>query len=274
MELPEIESFVTVYLEGLMICCINPKQERFEAALLRQKKHDFTIRVVTYENGRRINERETKDIPFEGVRIEIEAVENSSVKGISRYQPEPFDRKSDNFGNFRDFRWIVDLEGEEFHNRKLEPTGESLAMHRMPLTPLFIKNAHFSVSGVTDYTYDKIVIDRDGKIIDEELFGRCGFILSAHLDADAVRVSFENTGLASEVLTRRDGLTYKIFIINVRDEGDTESELPVYYKVLESPDGMMFNLEKTVQSELEAYYGKTNCSKIFLGETETIEHLS
>lgn len=270
----ENNNFVTIYLEGLMICCVNPKKQRFESALLRQTNHDFTIRVAKYKNDKKIEDYTYKDIDLENISLDIEGSGNYQYEGAKTLTYKNFERQNEEINDAQDIRWFVDLEGEEFHNNKLEPTGESFSEHKMPLTTVFIKNSELSVGGVTNYTYDKIEIDPDGKIINEEFFGKCGFILKSAINADTVTITAQGFNLPFEELNKNDGFTYKIYITNIREEGDDSSELPVYYKVLKSSSGRKFNLEKTLDEEVDAYFGRYNCAKVFLSKTESIENLS
>jgi hypothetical protein len=269
----ENDNFVTIYLEGLMICCINPQKQRFEAALLRQSNHDFTLRIAKYKTGEKIEDHTYLNMDLADVSLEIEGIGSPKYEGVKTLTAQSFNRQNESLNDEQDIRWFVDLEGEEFHNNKLHPTGESLSKHDMPLTPVFIKNAELSVGGITNYTYDKVEIDSAGKIINTEFFGKCGFILAAAINADLVSIKAQGPVLPFNELHQKDGFTYKIFITNLREDGDDSSELPVYYKVLQSASGRKFNLEKT-PAEVEAYFGKTNCAKVFLSKTESIENLT
>lgn len=268
------ENFVSVILEGLMICCINSKLERFEAALLRQKEHDFTIRIAKFKDGEKIEDKEYTDIPLEDITIHINALENPDIKGVKLFKAETFERDNEEINDKRDFRWIVDLEGEEFHDNKLIPTGESGSRYEMPLNQVYIQNAEFLTSGITNYTYDKIEIDPQGNRVSRELFGKTGFALTSVINADKVAIQFNGCDVPSFDAVKNEGFTYKIYISNLREGGDMESELPVYYKVVKSQSGRLFDLERTPDEEVELYYGKMNCYKIFLSKTDTIDDLA
>lgn len=267
--------FVTVFLEGLMISCFNTDQKRFESAILRKSDHDFSVRIVKYRNGESVEDRVYTDLPLEGLRFDFESTSGNEVDGISRYEPGGFTRSETGQNDPHDLRWLVDLEGEEFHAEKLRPTGESASTFGMPLNFLTIRNAEFYVSGITGYENERVEMDAENNVLDRSPFGRYGFIMGARLNADTVKMQVSGTSLIpGGELERSEGFTYRIFVTNTRKGGDEESELPVYYKVLKADDGRHFTLERTAEAEVELYWKTGNCGKILLGRTGTVEDLS
>lgn len=269
-----VEDFVTVFFEGLMICCFNPNENRFETAILRRENHDFSVRIVKYDGDSKVEDKEYKDIPSEDVLFDFEGKGNPQVNGFRKFEAGTFDRKNESFNDSRDFRWLVDLEGEEFYNSKIEPTGQSLSKHKMPLVPVYVKNAEFYVNQLTYYLNDKVEDDEKGNEINREFFGKYGYVLGARMNADDIIMNFEGSPIPSLNVSRKDGFTYKIFITNTREGGDEQNELPVYYRVVKHPSNKQFNLERRDDSEVELYNRTNNCGKIILGKTETIEGLS
>lgn len=269
----EANDFVTVFLEGLMISCFNPNKQRLETAILRDSEHDFSIRIVKYEDNVKTDDNEYGNITFDNVSFSIEGIGSPEVIGFRKFEAGGFDRANEKANDPNDFRWLTDLEGGEFHNTKLKATGESTSMHNTPLTPLYIKNAEFYVGGLTNYDYNKLSIDEKGEITDREFFGKVGYVLVARINADSVSLNFEGSEIYPRHLQREKGINYKIFFTNIKEGGDDMSELPVYYRVVKSVDNNKFEIEK-IEEVVQMYHGKVNCTKVFLGETETIDGLS
>lgn len=266
------KDFVTVFFEGLMICCFNDSEGRFETAIVRRENHDFSVRIVKYADGNKVEDNEYKNIPTQNVKFEINGKGNTEVNGFSKYQTGTFDRQDEQTTDPNDIRWLVDLEGEEFYNSKVEPTGESLSVHNMPMQTVFVKNAKFSVTQLTAYNSDKIEDDENGNELKREFFGKYGYVLSAVINADGAEMNFQGSGIPDMAVNRDDGFTYKVFITNTREGGDENHELPVYYRIVRHPSGKQFNLERTYENEVELYFKHDNCGKIMLGKTETIEN--
>ncbi len=268
----ENTDFVTIYFEGLMICCFNEKEQRFETAIVRRDNHNFSVRVVKYSGTEKIDDNEYKGIPSQNVSFNFEGKGIVEVEGFSKYQSGSFNRQDEQANDPHDIRWIVDLESEEFYNSSVEPTKESSSVHNMPLLPVYVKNAKFSVDGLTTYNTDKIEEDENGNEINREFFGKYGYVLSAVINADNVSLNFQGTQIPEMNLDRNEGFNYKVFITNTREGGDEQHELPVYYRVVKHASGRRFNIEQNFENEVELYNRHNNCGKIMLGKTETIEN--
>ena len=268
------EDFVTIYFEGLMICCFNSAKQRFETALIRRSNHDFSVRLVKYDGDTKVEDNTYLEIPSENVRFDIEGKGNPEVNGFRKFQAGTFKRLDENLNDPRDLRWLVDIEGEEFYNSKVEPTGESLSKYNMPLVPVYVKNAEFFVDKITVDKYEKVEDDENGNEISKEFFGKCGYLTGARINADSVSMDFGQTEIPTKDVERKEGFHYKVFITNTREGGDEQPELPVYYRVIKHSSGRQFNLDTVEDAEVELYTRMGNCSKLLLGQTETIEGFS
>lgn len=269
-----LNDFVTIFFEGLMISCFNPNKRRFETVLVRRSNHDFTVRIVKYKGDNIIEDVTHENIPNQNVIFDFEGKGNPEVSGYRLYQSGTFNRVDEPMNDSRDLRWLVDLEGKEFYDSKVEPTGLSLSKYKMPLIPVYIKNAEFFTNQITPYTTEKVLDDEKGNEISREFFGKCGCVMCARINADSVIMNFEGTKIPSSEINRSEGFTYNIFITNTREGGDEESELPVYYRVIKHSSGNQYNLDFSNENEVQLYTRMGNCTKILLSKTESLDDFS
>lgn len=119
------DATATISLQGLMLFCFD-RERRCQIAVLRCHDHDLTFDVFKVP-------RSSPDECTGKTRIDHQISLDCDIKispkksrdqGILSYKDfgSAFDRsdRSPTPDNINDFRWIVDLEGEEFHDRKLE----------------------------------------------------------------------------------------------------------------------------------------------------------
>ncbi|MBK9316075.1 MAG: hypothetical protein IPM55_17800 [Acidobacteria bacterium] len=119
------DATATISLQGLMLFWFD-RERRCQIAVLRCDDHDLTFDIFKVPRSSAARRAEKIGIDRQislDCDIKISA-KNSKEEGILSYKDfsTPFDRqdRSPAPDNINDFRWIVNLEGEEFHNRKLE----------------------------------------------------------------------------------------------------------------------------------------------------------
>lgn len=119
------DATATISLQGLMLFCFD-RERRCQIAVLRCDDHDLTFDI--FKVPRSSDARRAEKIRIDS-RISLDcdikiSAKNPKEEGILSYKDFsiPFDRRdrSPAPDNINDFRWIVNLEGEEFHNRKLK----------------------------------------------------------------------------------------------------------------------------------------------------------
>lgn len=106
---------VRISLLGLTAFCFNGKNQ-CEMGLLIHREHrpSLSIQEIGPDNSP-INVRHSIDLDHD-LRIE------ATNAGVAKYLQPGFDRSQD-AGDPEDFRWVMDLEGEEFHNQLLTQIG-------------------------------------------------------------------------------------------------------------------------------------------------------
>ena len=127
MALDHTKAAVTISFSGLALSCINQKDE-YEFGIIGCDRHRpvFDIQKIYLDPKTMtpINSELVDHSLSLNDDIEIEVL-NPEQAGVLKFAPPAFnwlpefDRLNDK-GDEEDFRWVVDLEGEEFHNEKLE----------------------------------------------------------------------------------------------------------------------------------------------------------
>jgi hypothetical protein len=259
----------TIYIQGLAITCFNKEKGRSETAFLRQIEHNLSLKIIKVKDEKEeilyeFNET-NEDLPRKNLSIEISGIGNPKTKGFSKFEPNVFNRSQGELNDKKHLGWIIDLESNEFHNKKLAPIEQAESLHDLPLTPLFIENAHFYTEQRTQYKVEKIeIIDKTE--VSRSYFGKIGVVLAGDITAEEIIINI--LGKSTISLNAEKDVTYKIFIDNLRPLGDFENDAPIYYKVVFDSDGREFDFQI-----LTALVNPYNCNKIILGETETIEGL-
>src|SRR5215212_6857591 len=148
MPLDHSKATVTISVAGLALSCINRlKQNRCEIGILRCDRHRPLLDIQKIELDKRGSPLRSCLVPHslsldEDISIDLvhhdASRSDASVsdagggphceRGVSTYMRREFNRLKDK-GDAEDFRWVADLEGPEFHNRKLK------IKHRSKLRP-------------------------------------------------------------------------------------------------------------------------------------------
>ncbi|MFL6214353.1 MAG: hypothetical protein ACJ74J_10735 [Blastocatellia bacterium] len=258
MPLDHSKANVTISVAGIAICRTH-KRNQFEFGFLRCDRHSLTLDIQEIELDPVTRSpvhsslkphllRLDQDISIDVVYPEKDGGLQFQ-RGVSTYTGGQFNRLGD-IGDAEDFRWIVDLEGPEFHNRKLRI--KNLA----ELAPtLFISNGILYTKQKTDEAFARISaqgksspvalgkfahgINTDitcpegGEVI---ISNRPDNRLPARGDCNAVR------------LPQSDVIKYLITIENHCDATDESerTDFRLFYDVLEDPEEKEFDLRRIV----------------------------
>lgn len=125
-----------IIIDGLFVFCLNPKKRQLELGVYEfADEHNFSIRI-----NKRM--RETDDLvgekweikpPRSGSHLQdisikvknrpsdVELYQNAALgEEVFRSDPTTLGEiNPEDYENKCDFRWVIDLEGERYHNRKL-----------------------------------------------------------------------------------------------------------------------------------------------------------
>lgn len=254
MAIKESSANTLVRFRGMGLINFSEENPHGDIMIIRDEKHTFTVRI----QEPRFKDEAEKDVivyediavyeslPREGVRIEIEAMNDAEKSGYEIYKEDgEFDRlKSE---DVNDFRWIVDM--EDLHTNKLAKIESG---GQYPLTNLSIKNGFFYTHKLdTNLFFEKITKNADGKEENREVFGHIAETIGVKLDAEKVKFRIK-IGEKEKVhkLKNMKGLPYRIEINNVDYNDDSEiSDMPEYYNYLRSQSGRKFELEPMKEDE-------------------------
>lgn len=266
MPINEADATAIVYVEGLAISCFNSTEERCETAIMREVDHNLIMTITTFVGG---NETGSTQYEFSrtGASIEITGSGNVDIDGYEKFQGVNFMRTLPNVNDPNDLRWIANLEGEEFHDCALEPTGVAESEYNIPLTPLYIKNALFYAKANSDYTNNRIEKDLKGTVISTNYFGEYGYKMGSKFIADTINIALEGTTTKEINLNAAPNTQYQILISNKRAGGDETSDFPEFYKVVCAENGINFDLNKVVEG------GMYFCGKVFCMRMNSIANL-
>lgn len=238
---------VTIVFRGLLAFHPDPTNQYFEAGILRAPEHRFRIEV---------RERSSAGVSSFVVPSEsLSAVENdvwsfeftsSANRGVSFYKNGAFDRKA-GIGDERDFRWAVDVEGNEFYNQQLTTKQNQLG----PIV---------RVTSGEFYTKTRTLpLLRNRGNGTFEYFGRAADEIAAGLFVDAGDVVLRSTNSGKEIVRLKDkpGTTYEIVFENeymTEAHVDKGSHFRYYYRLITKPRGEWYDFKVADDALVSAHH--------------------
>ena len=252
MGLDHSNAFVRLVFDGLIAFCFNKRElNRCELGMVQVDDHTRKITIF------RINPNSSEVVIFgpqelaNNNEIIIEAaepVERGAFPYPRTAEGYQFDRVADK-GDPEDFRWIIDLQGEEFH-------GPELKLKRADDEENLLRPRIYVPHGIF-YTYQKtcdkyIRLPRKGQTAERPL-GK----LADKIGADLVCTPGSNVIVKIADITTQTlsptiaGFRYRIEITNLCASDPSglpvirKSDFPNYYKVAADNDGIQFDLKQT-----------------------------
>lgn len=268
MPLNEGSATALVRVTGLAIVCFNEEQRRGEVAIIRDRKHSLSVKLqrpVFQEGGGGDlivyqDVAAYRDLPKDGVRIEIKAAGAGAAEGFEVYKGGgDFDRLDS--PDPQDFRWIVHM--DSLHDGEpLRPTGR----RQHPLTGLYISGGRFYTHKLdTELFFEKLEKNPSGRVLRREVFGNVGETVGVALGGEEV-VFHINVGGREEThtLKRVEGLPFRIELKNMDyNPNAVYSDMADYYGYLASPDGGQFDLATVTDEDGPAAEGGSVNQKEF-----------
>lgn len=269
---PQATAKVTLVFDGLLVLCHNKTANQCEIGVLSTiAGHQLQIGAeVTAATG------ETQILPaltinpwlargFGAVELDVY---NPVKKGVSfRQHAGELDRLADDKAD--DFRWVVDLEGPEFHAQKLSPVLD----HLSPV--LVVKHGEFYTADRTT----KSVFQSRGNAPATE-FGKIASSVALDIpvgpDSD-VLLKFANGDSLNLSHIRELWMAQRLFIENICAPGTIiplpgDSDFSLYYQAFPGvPEIERFKLSLSDPNGATLFGSPDNlCEVIYLGETGTI----
>lgn len=226
---------VTVDFSGLLVVrCLNSRT--CEIAVLYSPPHKFKISLEVNEP-----DNATRTIPiYSGTSPVTFSIAGTVASGVSAFEaPGPFSRDPLK-DRGRDFRWAIDLEGDEFHREFLD-----VDMTKIRSTGIITSGVFYSAERTDEVSLPNITRTRGGvphgmSSITGVIGARIDVASGSHLNLE-VQEGTNAPKLISLPRDREDkpGTTYVIRISNEPPEGTTTDpdELLNYYQVLKKRVG-------------------------------------
>ncbi|MGZ8845376.1 MAG: hypothetical protein ACXW3C_02835 [Pyrinomonadaceae bacterium] len=283
MSVNESSATALVRFTGLGIVCFNREQQRGEVGIIRDNKHELSIKIQrpVFQEGDGNDVVVYQDIatyrslPKEDVQIEIKALGTPAIDGFEIYQSGDFDRL--NSTDLNDFRWTVNM--STLHGETLLTSGTE---ERYPLTKIYIRNGLFYTHRLdTKLFFEKVGKDASGNDTEREVFGNVAETIGVKIEGDEVSFTIRIGGNEeTQTLKRIDGLPFRIEIKNMDYNANAVySDMPDYYKYLSSADGHRFELSPVVEEADEASASGRNtntmdfCHPIVVDDPPSIDQL-
>jgi hypothetical protein len=251
---------VTLSIGGLALACINgQKRNRCEVGILRCDRHKPILDIQRIElHPKSRKPLHSSLVPHslnldEDIVIDVEHGDGAEIahckRGVYTYTRRDFDRLDDS-GDAEDFRWIADLEGPEFYDRRLK------IKRRSELKPvIFISDGILYTSQKTEEVFARVLANDDGPAVP---LGKLGYGLSADITyPEGSRVVLRNgsdTGSPANKTCSTtlpvDGCSrYVITIENYCEMADQSegTDFRLFYDVLKVPRKRQFDLRRIVE---------------------------
>jgi len=206
-------------------------------------------------------------------------------RGVSTFTRRDFDRLEDT-GDPEDFRWILDLEGPEFHNRKVK------LRDTFKLKPVILISDGILYNRLkTDEVFARVSLNGEPSPVP---LGKLGYGMNADITyPEGSRVVLTNC-LETGSPDKRNGRTtlpvdgcsrYLITIENSCESPNDAvgTDFRLFYDVLKDPTGTRFDLRRIVETghcvpeepllDLEDFSldgSPEICDGVFLGRTQTL----
>lgn len=251
MGLDHSKAFVRVFFDGLIAFCFTkPRGGRAEMGMVQTEDHLPFLHII----------RKNPDGTVTETRRELALTDNITINalnpvdsGVSTFLAPDFDNVADT-GDSEDFRWIVDLQGRDFHESKLKlKRGSGVSLLRPRIT---IPHGIFYNGEKTPDVYRRIGRRGNTSIRD---IGKIGDWVGCDIVCRPEGGRVEMTiGSNDPYILKRDegeeaeekGFRYEITITNLcrrLSGGGTacprESDFPRYYQVAVDDDGIEYDLE-------------------------------
>lgn len=278
-----------VTFRGLALFCVNRATRLWEVGLIRHPAHERTLTVYRLEEGGGKTEIPTGGLSMErDIRIEIV---NPAAHDLT-YEPGEFNRRVD-VGDPNNFRWVVDIEGDEMHRKHLS-MKPATGRWAPPFQRILITDAMFRTLSKSSSEFARLRIapppSGGSSFLGRVAEGVCAELFCRESDDSAVvlRNQGEDGGI---VLPMNAGvLGYEIDFMNMRPVDpllgpDDKSDFVLFYSVLNDPDGTEYDLRlvtddkkigRPIDDDPERLFDGPHvvCDPVFLGQTSSLSELA
>ena len=243
---------ITLVFRGLFLLAFEEDNKYCQAGIIEADRHCFKINIKSHAPSLQNSPEMSFEIPDGDISFHVSGRENS----VGVYESGHFERVSSH--DRRDFRWALDLEGAELHNR------------RLPIKADALKRSFFVTDGQF-YTYDSHVVrivDPSSQTRDVAIAQEIG--CDIHLDGNQEAVlRYGPDGNYSMKFKKEPDVSYDILVENICPEARAPqskvSDFSHYYEVVDVPTSQQF---KVVAFSPPPADDSNPCNPAFLGKTK------
>ncbi|MGH9840000.1 MAG: hypothetical protein ACREEM_14545 [Blastocatellia bacterium] len=239
---------VSISLSGLMLFCINDKKH-CEVGILRCPHHDFVMDIQKVTTNPRTGETQSslESHPLSLDRDIVITTGSDSEKGVEQHtnKARTFDRKNDQ-GDPTDFRWVINIEGEAFKNKKHSKRPPARGVK--DLTPkIYITGGKLYTEMLSDEHFIvESLTDADHKVS----LGRVAFKIGLDIISPEVILHNKGNEAESKTLKKASDTRYLITFDNVcppaRNTGDS-SDFLFFFDAVSNVENERFDLRRIVK---------------------------
>lgn len=244
---------VTLVFSGLYLFAFGKDKQFCQAGIMEADRHCLKVKIVTTATKTGSSSQMEFEIPEGDVFFEIPG----RTPGIGTYATGAFDRTASH--DNKDFRWVLDLEGAELHNRKLSTKANAIKRTITISNGLFYNHEGRPVRITATASQTR----------DVEIARKIGCAVYLGEDEAAVLRYGPNSSFSIK-LSNAPNVRYEIFLDNICPEttppGDGDFER--YYDVVEVPADEQFKVKLSPTAPPSPGDPRSPCDPVFMGISE------
>jgi hypothetical protein len=217
---PDITPDITLDIRGLFLFAFEKEKGFCQLGIMEAEKHCLKIKINTLATSLPDSPECLYEIPNGDIIIEV----SGRARGVETYEPGLF--KRDESHDPRDFRWILDFESPELHNRQIQLNAGALQRS------LFIYNGLFYTRGTLAVLIQGPSSPQQKALIADSV--GCDIYLR---DQEEFLIRYGPQAENSIPIRKEPGISYKISVENLcsREENPISpgtSDFSFYYEVI------------------------------------------
>jgi hypothetical protein len=242
---------ITLVFKGLFLFAFEKDRRFCQAGIIAVERHHLKINIQTRRHSHLSGSERSVEVPDGNLSFHV----TGRANGIQTYEPGLFERNSSH--DQRDFRWALDLEGNELHNRRLPVKADS------------IDRSFFITDGklYTYYSQDVTIVDPCSQTRNVAIAQEIG--CDIHLDDNQEAVlRYGHDGGNSMKFRKEPDINYHIVVENICSrEGVPRLDIgdfAYYYNVVDVPAAQQFQVNPFSPPPRD---DSNPCNPVYLGKS-------